>query len=374
MRLVLGRVNTKSDHAVFSFTKNNITFRINYTVIKYEGEADDDICVWQHGGPSSDTDDTDEPLAGHFRKLGAKFKDKESDVNIKKTKSTGKTDGPKMSAETTPPKSTERVEAAGIPLSHIDPNTGKLTKEAFRERELQYALSETRRNLTHISQFLLKLEARAGKTTKEGIRQTLDATVRDLHYDFNACGSEGAPPDPDHKGEIEELKHLSVEVYNRLYLVDRHWRRLSREARDAEGRSPDIGILSESDIKEWIRVELRTNDLAAEETCFYTVHDLTCNRSFREWITYLQMLCNFGAHHSDQVKLVELAWRFLDRNLRGPRPVNPTSVEQFIAELDTRRRSGIWDEIRKHPKKQEEEDAEAWKTMRKYWSSRTAPG
>ncbi|KAI8945332.1 hypothetical protein F4801DRAFT_594224 [Xylaria longipes] len=341
-------------------------------------ERDDDVCVWQDGPSLSDSNDTDEPLAGHFRKHAVKSKDEEGNVNMKRTKSTKKTERPKTSAEAAPPgltKSIEnRAETAGIPLSHIDPNTGKLTKEAFRAREIQYALSEARRNLTHVSQFLLKLEARAGKTTKEGIRQTLDATVRDLHYDFNTCGSDGGPPDSDHKSEIDELKHLSGEVYNRLYLVDRHWRRLSREARNADGQSPDIGILSEPGIKDWIKVELRTNNLAAEETCFYTVRDLTQNRSFREWVTYLQKLCNFGEHHSDQAKLVDLCWRFLDRNLRGPRPANPTSVEQFIANLDMQRRSGVWDEIRKHPKRQEQDDAEAWKTMRKYWSSRTAPG
>ncbi|KAI1750723.1 hypothetical protein F4782DRAFT_532214 [Xylaria castorea] len=332
---------------------------------------DDDICVW----PSlSDSDVTDEPLAGHFRELGVESTNKVRDVDTKKGKSTEKAEGTKMSAESESTQMIENwVEAAGIPLSHIDPNTGKLTQEAFRAREIQYTLSETRRSLTHASQFLLKLEARAGKTTKEGIRRTLDATVRDLHYDFNACGVDGGPPDSDHKSEIEELKHLSGEIYNRLYLVDRHWRRISREARDAEGKSPDIGILSEGDIRDWIKVEIRTNDLVAEETCFFTVRDLSCNRSFREWITYLKTLCSFGEHHSDQAKLVDLAWRFLDRNLRGPRPVNPTSVEQFIADLDARRRSGIWDEIRKHPKKQEEDDAEAWKAMKKYWSSRTAP-
>ncbi|KAH8162788.1 hypothetical protein CIB48_g5449 [Xylaria polymorpha] len=338
-----------------------------------EGD-DDDICVW-NGPPISDDTDTDEPLAGHFQKLGIKSKDKESNAN--NINSTEKGERLDVSAGATLPESTKRVEnwieAVGTPLGDIDPSTGKLTQEAFRAREIQYALSETRRNLTRASQFMLKLEARARKTTKEGIRQTLDATVHDLHYDFNACGSDGGPPDPDHKTEIDELKHLSRELYNRLYLVDRHWRRISRQARNTKGHSPDIGILSEPDIKEWVKVELGTNHLAAEETCYFTVRDLAVNRSFRDWITYLQNLCNFGETHSDQVKLIDLAWRFLDRSLRGPRPANPTSVEEFIADLDTRRRSGAWDEIREQPQKQEEDDAEAWRAMRKYWSSRTAP-
>ncbi|KAI0544728.1 hypothetical protein F4679DRAFT_576616 [Xylaria curta] len=318
---------------------------------------DDDICVWPP--PLSDSDDPEEPLAKHFQKPQSKDQ---------------RANGTKISAESEPTQMIENwVEAVDIQSRGIDPNTNKLTKEAFRAREVQYALSETRRNLTHISQFLLKLEARAGKTSKEGIRQTLDATVSDIQYDPDRCGVDGGPPDSDHKSEIEELKHMSGEIYNRLYLVDRHWRRLSRESRDAEGKSPDIGIHSEPEIKEWIKFELGANNLASEETCFYTVQDLNLNRSFREWITYLEKLCGFREHPYDQGKLVDLAWRFLDRNLRGPRPVNPTSVEQFIAYLDSMRRSGAWDEIRKHPKKQEEDDAEAWKAMRKYWSSRTAP-
>ncbi|KAI0858451.1 hypothetical protein F4860DRAFT_516837 [Xylaria cubensis] len=329
---------------------------------------DDDICVWP---PTSDSDGPDEPLASHVQKPQPEDQVSNTDMKGKSTQRAESTD---MSVEGESTQMIKNwVEATGIPSRDVDPNTNKLTEEAFRAREVQYALSETRRNLTHISQFLLKLEARAGKTTKEGIRQTLDATVRDLHYDFNAPGVDGGAPDSDHKSEIEELKHISGGIYNRLYLIDRHWRHISREARDAEGKSPDIGILSEPDVKEWIKVELRDNILAPEETCFYTVQDLNLNRSFREWITYLEKLCGFREHPYDQTKLVELAWRFLDRSLRGPRPVNPTSVEQFIAYLDSTRRSGVWDEIRKHPKKQEEDDAEAWKAMRKYWSSRTAP-
>ncbi|KAI0446370.1 hypothetical protein F4803DRAFT_547363 [Xylaria telfairii] len=339
-----------------------------------EGE-DDEICVWKYGPSISDDTDNDEPLAGHFRKLGIESKDKKGNVN--NISNTEKIEGLDATAGATLPKSTRRVEnwieAVATTPGDTDPKTGKLTKEAFRAREIQYALSETRRNLTRASQFMLKLEARAGKTTKEGIRQTLDATVQDLHYDFNACGSDDGPSYSDHKTEIEELKHLSGQIYNRLYLVDRHWRRISRQARSAEGRSPDIAILSEPDIKEWLKVELRTNHLAAEETCCFTVRDLGVNRSFREWITYLQNLCNFGETHSDQGKLVDLAWRFLDRSLRGPRPVNPTSVEEFIADLNTRRQSGVWDGIRQQPQKQENDDAEAWRAMRKYWSSRTAP-
>ncbi|KAI1129919.1 hypothetical protein F5Y10DRAFT_276438 [Nemania abortiva] len=342
-----------------------------------EGE-DDDLCVWKDRPEISDLNGENEPLTGNAKKVRFESKGKGRNDQPEKAKGSGKPERADTgTAASTSQKAAKRVriqaEVPSIPPSNIDPETGKLTDEAFREREVQYALSTTRRNLTHASQFLLKLEARAGKTSKEGIRQTLDATVKDTNYDFNACGSDGGPPDADHKSEIEEIKQLSRELYNRLYLIDRHWRRISRETRNSEGQSPQIGILSEGDVREWIKVETNTNHLATEETCFYTVADLVANRSFRDWIEYLQELCKFGDHPVEQGKLVELAWRFLDRNLRGPRPLNPTSVEQFIADLDARRRSGIWDEVRKNPKKQEQDDAEAWKTMRKYWSSRTAP-
>ncbi|KAI1195840.1 hypothetical protein F5X97DRAFT_335040 [Nemania serpens] len=328
---------------------------------------DDDVCVWKDVPELSDYYDTDEePLVTQLKRTNLEPKTKYANDRAKTSPA------PKISSDATT--STEgQTETANVPPSNIDPKTGKLTKEAFREREVQYSLSTARRNLTRASQFLLKLEARAGKTTKEGIRQTLDATVKDTNYDFNACGSDGGPPDVDHKSEIEEINQLSKELYNRLYLVDRHWRRIAREQRDDQGRSPNIPILSEGDVKEWIKVEIQTNHLTIEEACFFTARDLEANRSLWDWAMYLQDLCKFSDHPTDQFKLVQLAWRFLDRNLRGPRPLNPTSLEQFISDLNAMRESGAWDEIRKNPNKQEHDDAEAWKSMKKYWSSRIAP-
>ncbi|KAF2971784.1 hypothetical protein GQX73_g1836 [Xylaria multiplex] len=350
-----------------------------------DDEEDDDICVWKDRPELSDYDSVDEPLAGHVRKVRVDPKEKQEQIddylmrmkisrkpeNPVETKNPEEIEIPEAAPEVAPPQIGEEVESqikvAGISLSDIDYETGKLTKEAFRQREVQYALSTARRSLTHMSQFLLKLEARAGKTTKEGIRQTLDATVIDMNYNFDACS------DPDHKDEIEEIKHLSNDLYHRLYLIDRHWRKTSREARDAEGRSPNISLLSEPDIREWIKVELRETHLASEDTCFYTVADLALNRSFFDWVMYLRKLCGFRDDPYDDRKLVDLAWRFLDRNLRGPRPVNPTSIEQFIADLDGKRGSDEWIEILKTPRKQETDDTEAWKLLRRYWSSRTAP-
>ncbi|KAI1183284.1 hypothetical protein F5B17DRAFT_448725 [Nemania serpens] len=332
-----------------------------------EGE-DDDVCVWKDVPELSDYYDTDEEplLVTQLKKANVKPKLKKANDRVKTTP------GPKIPSDTTT-STGGQTEAGSILPSNIDPETGKLTNEAFREREVQYALSTARRNLTHASQFLLKLEARAGKTTKEGIRQTLDATVKDMNYDFGTCGSDGGPPDADHKSEIEEINQLSKELYNRLYLVDRHWRRIARETRDDQGRSPNITILSEGEVKEWIKVEIQTNHLTVEETCFFTVQDLQANRSLWDWATHLQEICKFSDHPTDEFKLVQLAWRFLDRNLRGPRPLNPTSLEKFISDLNATRASGAWDKIRKNPRKQEQDDAEAWKAMKKYWSSRIAP-
>ncbi|GAP92214.1 hypothetical protein SAMD00023353_9800020 [Rosellinia necatrix] len=337
--------------------------------------ADDDVCVWRDGpDPDDSHDGSDEPLSERLQRLGIRSGREKRDHRMKEPKRTERAERAER-AETASSTETETSHYTGLaPPASIDPDTGRLTKEAFREREIQYALSTTRRNLTHISQFMLKLEARAGTTTKEGIRQTLDATVQDLHYDFDTCGADGGAPDADHKSEIEEIRHLSEELYDRLHLIDRYWRRASREARDAEGRTPKIEILGERDIRDWIKVELGSNHLATEDACYYTIEDLVSGRTFWSWGTYLQESCQFGDHPSEQAKLVALAWRFLDRNLRGPRPANPTTFEQFIAELDARRKTGAWDELRQNPKKQEADDAKAWQAMRYYWSSRTAPG
>ncbi|KAI0811309.1 hypothetical protein GGR55DRAFT_94673 [Xylaria sp. FL0064] len=366
-----------------------------------DDEGDDDVCVWPDLSGISELSDfsPEEPLEAHLRRMGFESKGKREQIekylkgvknadrpdNAEKVKEVEETKGsqatptdtvakeakaPKPTPAAAAAKKTEgsktQPKTADIPSSDIDTETGKLTEKAFREREIQYALSTARRSLTHMSQFMLKLEARAGKATREGIRQTLDATVQDMHYDFSAC-------DGDHLGEIEEIKHLSNDLYNRLYLIDRHWRRQAREARNAGEKPSDITILSEPDIREWIRTELKTNHLAAEETCFYTVRDLAANRGFNDWVDYLRNLCGFKDHPTDEAKLVELAWRFLDRNLRGPRPVNPTSTEQFVGELYGKWKSGVWDEVLRNQRKQELDDAEAWKLMRRYWSSRTAP-
>lgn len=340
------------------------------------------------------------------REREAKRKEKEKSERAKKEKEKDKV--PKQ------------VKFADSPPSNITPKMTKTPGGAsVHAQEIDNALSMTRRNLVHASQFLLKLEARAGKATKEGIRQTLDATVGELYGDDNfhsavgdgnATGSHhttNTALDGDHKKQIDELQHLSAELYNRLYLVDRHWRRESRELMKREQEShtvnpstssahkttassgPKLSILGEQDVREWIKVELRTNHLVGEETCYFTVADWVSGRSFRDWVVYLRSLCRFDDSPGDQAKLVGLAWRFLDREIRGPRPdpavdTHPTVVENLINRLDARRRKmvaqtstgtlrGEWVGLDRESKRQRDEDAEAWRAIGRYWSSRTAP-
>ncbi|KAI0007552.1 hypothetical protein F4779DRAFT_629035 [Xylariaceae sp. FL0662B] len=318
----------------------------------YDGAPNDDVCVWKNEQPElSDLSDLgssdEEPLFRHSRGTRTGRNASQNTAGIQSSKSN--------QAESSNSKS------AQAPAN----KSRKLSEEEYRERHLAYTIQSTRRNLTRVNQFILKLEARTNKATKEGIRQTLDATVVDNNCTF------GENSNLTQEDEIEELKYLSEGILQRLYLVDRHWRRQAREARDDQGKSPDIHILSEPDVREWLKVEIRTNPLSSEETCYYTAQDLADGRSFRDWLIYLHKICEFGDHPSDESKLVELAWRFLDRNIRGPRPLNPTRVEDFILELENKSRAGAFKDALKDPKKQELDDEQAWKSIRRYWSSRS---
>lgn len=137
---------------------------------------------------------------------------------------------------------------------------------------------------------------------------------------------------------------------------------------------PPIHILSEPAMKEWVKVEQRTNHLSLEDPSFYSVRDLASGRGFGDWMGYLRGICKFRDHPVDENKLVELAWLFLDREIRPmEKPVNPTTGKQFVALLEERRRAGVWKKQLENPLKQVGDDAAAWKTLRRYWSCRTAP-
>ncbi|KAI2607717.1 uncharacterized protein GGS25DRAFT_523242 [Hypoxylon fragiforme] len=254
----------------------------------------------------------------------------------------------------------------------------RLTDAEFAQRQVSYALATTRRNLTRISQFMLKLECRAGKVTKESIRQTLDATVADNADAF----FEHTFIDPVHIPEIEELKALSESTWHRLYLLDRVWRRQGRDPPDTNNNKdntsssnsstppPTIPLAGERSVKTWLREETRTARLASRDECYFTAADLAQGRRFADWIAYLRELCQFKDHPADEAKLVKLAWRFLDRNLRGPPPANPTRAGAFVARLESEHERGGFDEVLGDPGRQEGEDERAWRDIRKYWSSR----
>ncbi|KAL7622619.1 hypothetical protein AAE478_008132 [Parahypoxylon ruwenzoriense] len=317
-------------------------------------EEDDDVCVWEDGPELSDLYDSDEETATVYA----------HDPVVSKTTTQIEAEKDKSMTSGRHEKQREAGSSDTNAARSSAGSSGRLTDEQFQERQVAYALSTARRNLTRMSQFILKLECRAGKVTKEGIRRTLDATVNDNRDPFEGRNSSS------YLDEIEELKHLSESSFHRLYLIDRHWRRQSRAARDAQGRSPDLQIKSEPEVKSWLKVETRTNHLAGEDTCYFTVADLANGRRFKDWVINLRNTCEFKDHPTDEAKLVELAWRFLDRNLRGPRPVALARIEDFVIELESKQENGGFDEALKDPKRNEQDNEQAWKDMKKYWFSR----
>ncbi|KAI0477120.1 hypothetical protein GGR56DRAFT_390141 [Xylariaceae sp. FL0804] len=283
---------------------------------------------------------------------------------------------------------------------------GQKSRQALlREREAAYALARTRRALTLVSQLVLKLEARAGLSTKEGIRLTLDATVADL--DGPAAGGDD---DGHHGAEIEELARLAEAAAQRMFVVDRSWRQVSRQQRrefereqqerpsekdpaappPLPGQLPDngerpIALHGETSARSWLRAQARVAALEGEATCYYTAADRNGGRSVLEWITYLGKTCGPFELKTPrgQTKLCELAWRFLDRALRGPYPPNPTTLTGFARDLEERWRAqaalddrddrgGRGRRVGMTAKgKQVEEDERAWAALRKCWSSRS---
>ncbi|KAI1105005.1 hypothetical protein F4804DRAFT_351519 [Jackrogersella minutella] len=312
-----------------------------------DGE-DDDVCVWENGPTFSEIYMSEVSLP-NFEQIPI--------FNKKKApKDNGAIIAPQDNVDVARSVVTETPATAAE-------NSVNLAAEQIRERQAIDSLLVTQRNLTKMLQFILKLECRAGKVAKEGIRQTLDATVAD-NSDMSDQGHDVNPFE-----EIEDIKLLSENAWQRLYLIDRHWRKQSREDRDAEGQSPSIEIESEPSVKAWLKEEMRANCMTGDDPCYFTAADLAGGRRFEDWIAYLRLLCKFRDHPDDEAKLVGLAWRFLDRNLRGPRPVGMTRVADFVFQLEERCRGGGFEEALEDPKRQELDDEWAWKTIKKCWSS-----
>ncbi|KAI2466293.1 hypothetical protein F4781DRAFT_406275 [Annulohypoxylon bovei var. microspora] len=315
-----------------------------------EDSLEDDLCVWDDGPTLSEINMSEEQLSFYDEPIYPILNRKNAQRN--ESVPTEQQDDSNPSEP-----GSDITERAEIPIE----DQVNLTDE----RQTADALLATQRNLTRMLQFILKLERRAGKVTKEGIRQTLDATV----------ASSTNAPEQDHnltrRDEIENLKLLSENAWERLYLVDRHWRKQSRQDHDAGAQeSPKIQIESEPTVKAWLKEEAKINNTVGEDPCYYTVADLAAGRSFEDWVTHLKHLCKFKDDPADETKLVELAWRFLDRDLRGSRPDATTRVSDFVLELEDRSRSGAFEEALENPRKQVEDDGQAWKTIRKCLGSR----
>ncbi|KAI0129695.1 hypothetical protein BJ170DRAFT_692361 [Xylariales sp. AK1849] len=234
-----------------------------------------------------------------------------------------------------------------------------------KEREISYALASTHRNLTRMSQYILKLEARAKAVSNIHVRKTVDAIIEDNYY------TSKDDTEPGHTQFIEDIKSLSNDTWNRLLSLDREFRRMSRENRDAAGNSMPFQLHGESYVKRWVQGEIDNNSLRGEETCFYTVEDMASGRGFRDWMKYLKETYQFDCTPAGEFRLAQMAWHLLDRAIRPAKPDNPTSMNDFIRDWESLRSSGAFQEAVDDPGRQNREDEDALKTIQKVWSART---
>ncbi|KAI4860124.1 hypothetical protein F4820DRAFT_465966 [Hypoxylon rubiginosum] len=310
-----------------------------------DGQEDDDICMWPE---LPDICDSEEEWETNYK------------VDPSPTRATTGVEA--QTCDNGVAYEREKVDNSDNHTAKASANdSGKLIDGQFEERQIQSALSMAHMNLARMSQLVLKLEYRTGKVTKEGIRQTLDATVAENR-------SFSPSDDPTHLEEIEEIKLLTQNAWKRMYLIDRHWSRQSYAARDAQGGSPSLQLRSEPSIKAMLKEDMRMNNLACDDTSYFTVADLSNGRRFKDWVVYLRDLCEFSDDPTDETKLVELAWLFLDRALRGPRPLASTNIKDFVAELEDKLTRGIFADALRNPQNQQKDDKQAWKVIKKRWS------
>ncbi|KAK8084303.1 hypothetical protein PG997_005574 [Apiospora hydei] len=234
--------------------------------------------------------------------------------------------------------------AQAPPRSLPKPTTGprRARTPAERERELNYALVAAHRNLTRMSQYVLKLEARANLATKEDLRQTLEVTYENNQHSSFTSREDGGHHHQYHEQLVEDVSRLSDQVWNRLYLVDKSFRRLSRKNRHApDGQSGPITLQGETHTKTWLERVAESNALLDEETLFYTVRDTAAGWPLADWFAYIRDLCKNknGAEPMREDRVVAIAWAFMDRAIRPPaRPRLSTTVEQFTREWEVLRR------------------------------------
>ncbi|ETS78303.1 hypothetical protein PFICI_10365 [Pestalotiopsis fici W106-1] len=238
----------------------------------------------------------------------------------------------------------------------------------------RYDLVSTHRNLTRMSQYLLKLEARTSTASKIHVRKTLDAMVENAEYSCGENMERGSASGNHHQQLIFDIECLSSDVWARMHQLDREFRRLSRETRDAEtGQSKSFELRGESYVKRWIQQEIDHNALRGEETIWYTVRDMNNQRCLRDWLDLLADVHNRGAQPIvDEERLVQLAWHYLDRSIRPPKPEIAMQTADFINWWHDLRLSGAFDGAKRDPDFQRREDEEALKSLQSTWTTKMA--
>ncbi|KAK8068959.1 hypothetical protein PG994_005575 [Apiospora phragmitis] len=243
------------------------------------------------------------------------------------------------------------AQAPPVPPPEPTARPKKAQTPAERERELNYALVAAHRNLTRISQYVLKLEAYANIATKEDVRQTLEATLENSqHSSRDAKSTESSSEDGRHERLIEDVSRHSEHVWYRVYLL---W--------------------GESSTKPWLERVLEANRVMDEEIIYYTVRDMAAGRPLAVWLGYIRDMCHRGDEPAREGRVVAIAWAFLDRGIRPSRPGHGTTVAQFIAEWDALRKRGAFNEALENPESQRGSDAEILASLKGLWSARMRP-
>ena len=320
--------------------------KLQYTTLPYEiaevlDGDDDDLCVWDY---NNDSDDDDRLFKGKG-KSSSTTKPSITQSSSSTVQGTPSSSNIKAVLEQ-PTKKDHAVHSSEAPPGPSDQDVIQPGRKS---------LESTVRNLTRLSQHMLKLEVRAGKTTKEAIRQTLDDTADEITIDLLS---------PEEL--VERISRLSEETSRRMVLIDRHFR---RQCSRTQSDQP-ISLLRESSVKSCLKVETTSNHISSQDPCYFTVKNLSEGRNFRDWLGYLRGSVGFKSTDEDDAKLLSLAWRFLDRDLRGSVPSPSVSVDEFVSDLEYRHRNGQFQEALEDTRKQLRVDDDSWRYVRKVWSAR----
>lgn len=328
-----------------------------YTPVVVSDGDDDDLCVWDY------TFDSEE----------------ETFTNDKgKNKVTSQLDNPHSSGISKVELSSKHKSSQNYPRKLGESNNSKMVnstnhtevmiqsdRESLENRQMKIDSLSAIHNLTIMSQYMLKLEARVGKTSKEAIRQTLDDTAEHATIDLLEDGL-------SQQELTQRIVSLSERNSRRMYLIDRNWRQQSTRKQEDQ-TSQTLTLLDEASVKSWISFETKESHIMRQDPCYFTVRDLASGRKPRDWIMYLSELCGFKGSVDDDRKLLSLAWRFLDRDLRGEIPSSSTNVEGFVSELEYKFNTGQFETALADPEEQEKKERELWTRIRRLWSARTRP-